>query len=149
MMHSPFSIQPHTGGLCGGSVLCPGLGGCLWEIQGEWSACWQDKTHLLLLLFIIVCVLVPQSCPTLCNPEDCSPSDSSIHGILQARILEWVAISFSRGSSGSNPHLLHRRKFLCRLSYQGSPCLLLPSEIPEEEKQNQTAREGAGFLFLH
>ena len=42
---------------------------------------------------------VAQSCPTLCGPVDCSPSGSSIHGILQARILEWVAISFSRGSS--------------------------------------------------
>ena len=40
-----------------------------------------------------------QSCPTLCDPVDCSPSGSSVHGILQARILEWVAISFSRGSS--------------------------------------------------
>ena len=36
---------------------------------------------------------------TLCNPVDCSPPGSSVHGILQARILEWVAISFSRGSS--------------------------------------------------
>ena len=35
----------------------------------------------------------------LCNPVDCSPPGSSVHGILQARILEWVAISFSRGSS--------------------------------------------------
>ena len=42
---------------------------------------------------------VVQSCPTLCDPVDCSPSDSSVHRILQARILEWVAISFSRGSS--------------------------------------------------
>ena len=42
---------------------------------------------------------VAQSCPTLCNPVDCSPQGSSVHGILQARILEWVAISFSRGSS--------------------------------------------------
>ena len=40
-----------------------------------------------------------QSCPTLCDPVDCSPPGSSVHGILQARILEWVAISFSRGSS--------------------------------------------------
>ena len=40
-----------------------------------------------------------QSCLTLCSPLDCSPPGSSIHGILQARILEWVAISFSRGSS--------------------------------------------------
>ena len=40
-----------------------------------------------------------QSRLTLCDPVDCSPPGSSIHGILQARILEWVAISFSRGSS--------------------------------------------------
>ena len=39
---------------------------------------------------------VTQSCLTLCNPVDCSLPDSSVHGILQARILEWVAISFSR-----------------------------------------------------
>ena len=42
---------------------------------------------------------VAQSCTTLCDPIDCSPPGSSNHGILQARILEWVAISFSRGSS--------------------------------------------------
>ena len=40
-----------------------------------------------------------QSCPTLCNPMDCSLLDSTVHGILQARILEWVAISSFRGSS--------------------------------------------------
>ena len=39
--------------------------------------------------------LVTQSCPTLCNSMDCSPPSSSIHGTLQARILEWIAISFS------------------------------------------------------
>ena len=43
--------------------------------------------------------VVAQSRPTLCNPVDCSPPGSSVHGILQARILEWVAVSFSRGSS--------------------------------------------------
>ena len=42
---------------------------------------------------------VAQSCPALCDPKDCSPPGASIHGILQARILEWVAITFSRGSS--------------------------------------------------
>ena len=41
---------------------------------------------------------VAQSCPTLCSPMDSSPPGSSVHGIFQARILEWVAISFSRGS---------------------------------------------------
>ena len=40
-----------------------------------------------------------QSCPTLCNPMDCSPPGSSVHGILQARILERVAMAFSRGFS--------------------------------------------------
>ena len=42
---------------------------------------------------------IAQSCPTLCNPVDCSPPGSTVHWILQARILEWVAISFSRVSS--------------------------------------------------
>ena len=42
---------------------------------------------------------VTQSCPTLCNPVDCNLLGFSVHGILQARILEWIAISFSRGSS--------------------------------------------------
>ena len=41
---------------------------------------------------------VAQLCPTLCDPMDCSLPRSYVHGILQARILEWVAISFSRGS---------------------------------------------------
>ena len=44
-------------------------------------------------------VLVAQSCLTICDPRDCSPPGSSLHGILQARILEWVAIPFSKGSS--------------------------------------------------
>ena len=42
---------------------------------------------------------VVQLCPTLCDPVDYSPAGSSVRGILQARILEWVAISFCRGSS--------------------------------------------------
>ena len=44
-------------------------------------------------------VLVAQSCLTLCDPMDCSPPGFSVHGLLQARILEWIAIPFSRGSS--------------------------------------------------
>ena len=45
------------------------------------------------------CVLVTQLCLTLWDPMDCSPPCFSVHGILQARILEWVAVPFSRGSS--------------------------------------------------
>ena len=44
-------------------------------------------------------VKVTQLCVTVCDPMDCSPPGSSVHGILQARILEWVAIAFSKGSS--------------------------------------------------
>ena len=46
-----------------------------------------------------VVVLVTQSCPTLQDPVDCSPPGSSVHRIPQARILEWAASPFSRGSS--------------------------------------------------
>ena len=46
-----------------------------------------------------VTVLVAQPCLTLCDPMDCSPPGSSVHGILQARMLEWVTMPSSRGSS--------------------------------------------------
>ena len=53
----------------------------------------------VVLLFLCVCIcLAAQSCLTLCDPMDCSPPCSSVHGILQARILEWIAMPFSRGS---------------------------------------------------
>ena len=46
-----------------------------------------------------MCVLVTELCPTLCDPMNCSLPGFSFHGILQVRILEWIAIPFSRGSS--------------------------------------------------
>ena len=58
-----------------------------------------DSVHMWLLNSILVCVKLLQSCPTLCILMDCSPLGSSVHEILQARILEWTAMSFSRGSS--------------------------------------------------
>ena len=48
---------------------------------------------------VCVCVLVTQLCLTLCDLMDCSPPGSSVRGILETRILEWVAISFSRGDT--------------------------------------------------
>ena len=65
---------------------------------------------------------VAQLCLTLRNPMDCSPPVSSVHGILQARILEWVAIPFSRGifpPQGLKLGLLHCRQILYHLSHQG------------------------------
>ena len=44
----------------------------------------------------VVVYLIAQSCPTPCNPLDCSPLDASVHGVFQARILEWVAFFSSR-----------------------------------------------------
>ena len=69
-------------------------------------------------------VLVPQSCPALCNHMDCSPPGFSVPGILQARVLEGVAVLYSRGvflTQGSNLHLLHCWQILYHLRYQGSP----------------------------
>ena len=69
-------------------------------------------------------VLVIKSCLTFCASMTCSLPGSSVHGILHARILEWVAISFSRGifpTQGSNPSVLDCRQILYHLSHQGSP----------------------------
>ena len=61
--------------------------------------------------------------PTLCNPMDYSPSGSSVHRILQAKILEWVTMPFSRGylTQGLHLGLLHYRQILYHLSHQGRP----------------------------
>ena len=83
---------------------------------------------------IVVVMLVTQSCPTLWDPTDCSLPKSSIHGILQARILEWVAISFSRGSSpdpGTEPR---------------SPVLQTDS-LPSELQFWQKERTNSGLIL--
>ena len=66
-------------------------------------------------------VKVAQVCPTLCDPMD-----YTVHGILQARILEWVAFPFSRGSSQpkDQTQVLHCRPILYQLSHRGSPRIL-------------------------
>ena len=77
---------------------------------------------------------VAQSCLTLCDPLDCSPPGSSVHGILQARTLEWVAVPFSRGSSQPRDRTQISRvaggfftaeRILYQLSYEGSPLSLI------------------------
>ena len=56
----------------------------------------ENKTEIWVQVEVsfVVC-LFTQSCPTLCDPLDCSPPGSSVHGIFQARIPDWVAIAFS------------------------------------------------------
>ena len=77
-----------------------------------------------LLTFLIHYMLVTQSCPTLCNPMNCNPPGSSVHRIFQLRILEWIAIPFSRGCSqprdGTWVSCIAGRFFYC-LSHQGCP----------------------------
>ena len=70
---------------------------------------------------------VTQLCPTLCDPMDYRLPGSSVLGILQATIVEWVAIPFSRGifpTQGSNPGFPYCRQILYCLSHQGSPRIL-------------------------
>ena len=83
---------------------------------------WKSNYVVSFIFFQRRKVLVAQSCPTLCDPMNCSPLGSSVHGILQARTLEWVAISFSLGSSQPRDWmgLLHCRQILYLLSHQGS-----------------------------
>ena len=77
-----------------------------------------------------VLCLVTQSFLTLWDPMDCSPPGSSVHGILQARTLEWVAMPSSRGifpTQGLNPGLPHCRWILYCLSHPGSPLITILS----------------------
>ena len=106
-----------------------------WRLQVQGRPCTCDSTSKLQNPTCSGCnfrskphtvCLVARSCPTLCNPMDCSPPGSSVHGISQARILEWVAISFSRGifpTQGLNPCLLclpHYKQILYLLSHRRS-----------------------------
>ena len=98
---------------------------CLWwqtnQPRSEWLKATAITNHLLIMwidwellplvwLMVSPICLYALSCPTLCDPRGCSPPGCSVHGIVQARILKWAAISSSRGSSwpqGSNLHLTH------------------------------------------
>ena len=73
---------------------------CLNDYFAYFSFCgWEWSAKTSNLDCGCVCVFNAQSCPTLSAPIDCSPPGSSVHGILQTRIPEWVAMPFSRGSS--------------------------------------------------
>ena len=89
-------------------------------------------------------MLARPSCVTLCNTMDCSPPGSSVHGILQARILEWVAVSFSRGSS--------RPKDRTWVSYVGREILYHQDTWGARHentwKRDKSMRCGFPFFFL-
>ena len=104
----------------GWGVICPLNSGSRFAAQGQiWSTVksqiYFHEVHAQLL----------QLCLTLCDPLDCSPPGSSVHGILQARILEWAAIFLLQGiflSQGLNPSsILHCRGILYPLNHWESP----------------------------
>ena len=78
--------------------------------RGDWQATVRARMHA-------------KRCPTLCNPMNCSPPGSSVHGILQARILEQVAIPSSRGLSGTRDRTmsLTSQAFSLTLAPPGRP----------------------------
>ena len=86
-------------------VYKPGCGNSAQDTHPEWCVHAPATRHTRycsesdVCVCVCVCVLAAQSCLTLCNPVDCRPPGSSVHRVLQARILEWVAIYFPRGSS--------------------------------------------------
>ena len=86
------------------------------------------------LIIVLICKVKwsRQSCPTLCDPMDCSLPGSSVHGIFQARTLEWVSISFSGGSSQPRDRTqvscIVGRHFY-HLSHQGSRSSLIISDV--------------------
>ena len=91
----------------------------------------KSSVCVCVCVWVCGCVCVcAQSCPTLCDLMDCSPPGSSVHRIFQARILEWVAIFYSRGSSQPRenlclPHLLGWQADSLPLCHLGSPKGLL------------------------
>ena len=102
--------------------------------------CTSTLSRMSLFCSSCVLCLVIQLCPTLCDPMDCNPPRSCVHGILQARVLEWVAVPFSRGifpTKGLNPSLPHCRWILYHLSHQGSPRVLEWVAYPFSRRTSQ------------
>ena len=95
---------------------------------GHLSSLGAENTICNIYVYVCVCVQVSAcSVVSLCDPIDCSPPGPSVHGILQARTLEWVAISSPRGSFQPRS-ALQADFFFYHLSHQGSPkyiCILI------------------------
>ena len=125
---SPTNLPKCLKSLLLGNSLPWSLGKLLWKSE----LVFWELTHSYLLWTkqqnFMLCAQSLQSCPTLCDPMNCSLPGSSVHSILQARLLEWVAMPSSRGiflTQGSNPHLL------CLLHWQADSLPLVPPGKPK------------------
>ena len=106
---------------------------------------------------------VAQSCPTLCDPMDCNSPGSSVHGIFQARVLEWVAISFSRESSQPSDRTgvscTAGRRFTIWATREAHCNLVRKTKQPNEfcfvlfygwtGQSTQSRASGSSMLWLH
>ena len=113
----------------------------------KWLHC-PEKAHTIIMYESESESEVPQSCLTLCDPMDCSLSSSSVHGIFQARMLEWIAISFSRGTSQPRnrtlvSHIAGRRFTVWATKEAPTGCL-----FPFWVWKKATAQETTVFLFV-
>ena len=111
----------------------------------------RDQTHVSCTAGGFFKKVKSLSCVQLCNPVDCSLPGSSVHGILQERILEWVAISFSRGifsTQGSNPGLPLCRQTLYPPSHQGSPNNVAEKFLTEPSQRHRWFLIYREFLYL-
>ena len=92
-----------------------------WKFQGK-NYRGNNNFRNTLVHADICCCLISESCPTFCNPMNCGPPGPSVHGILQARILEWAAVPSSGGSSdpGIEPVSSALQADSLPLSHQGS-----------------------------
>ena len=101
------------------------------ERKGERKVFWLERLHstdlkILLWCAVLDCTKSPQSCPALCDLIDCSPPGSSVHGILQARILEWIReLPFPSPEDLPDPGITPRSPALqadsLQFELQGSP----------------------------
>ena len=120
---------------------------CLCQVWALTSAGYVVKSGIVDHRLYRYSVLVAQSGLTFRDPIECSPQGSSVHGILQEIILEWVAIPFCRGicpTQGSNLGLLHCRQILYHLSHQVNPY----TSIFNFRKYSQTLSQ-SGYRNLH
>ena len=94
--------------------------------------------------------LITQSCPSLCDSMNYSPPGSSVHGIFQTRILEWVSISFSRGSCWprDQTHVPHTHSFL-PLSHPGGRSPVRGSKKDSPPPQSISSNSTQSFLSWH
>ena len=98
-VHNEFSTWEYWSGLLfplSGDLLYPRIEPCPLALQEVYHLSYQGSLYMCVYIYMYEWVSeVAQSCPTLCNPMDCSLPDSSVHGILQSIVLEWTVISYT------------------------------------------------------